>query len=365
MAFRLSNVKLWLTLALFVSVLLNVHAQDGYVSDSVVFRSKADTIRIGATITKPRNGKKMPAVVLVSGTGKQDREGTMGKHKWFAVIADHLSRKGFVVLRMDDRGVGETSGNYALSTTYDFAMDALQAVDYLKSYPGVDPKKIGMLGHSEGGAAISIAASISQDVRFLISLSGLAMNGLDALITQNEALVRESPMKERDKIRSNEINGLMFKTAYQYADSANMEQALNETYNNWKERDKAYFGTLGEQFDHFRFPIWSYVQQATGPWYRFFVRYNAAMYLSHVHIPILAINGERDNMVVPQNLQWWKRYAGRGQGNNVTTVLLSRLNHLLQPVPLAGDKKEGLSEQVSIAPEVLEIVTDWLMDLYG
>jgi hypothetical protein len=345
----------WL-LVIVCFIPLNIFAQSReYISDSVFFYSGKDSVRIAGTVTKPFKGKKHKSIILISGTGKQDRDGTMGGVKLFSIIAEHLTKNGYLVLRMDDRGVGESTGDYAKSTTYDFAMDAISAVNFLRKYPGADPGQIGLLGHSEGGAVICIAASLCKDVKFLISLSGLAMNGLDALISQNEAIVNGSPLKDRDKIRSNEINGLMFKTAYQYADSLNLEEKLNETYTNWKRRDSAYFVTLGEQFDHFRFPIWSYSRQAATPWYRFFIRYNAELYLSYVNVPVLAINGDRDNMVVPVNLDLWKRYTGRNGNNNVTIRLMSGLNHLLQPV---SDKKEKTSGEV--APEVLEIIREWL-----
>jgi len=326
--------------------------------DSVIFNSKSDTLKYGATITTPLKGKNHTAVIIISGTGKQDRDGTMGGYKFFAEVAEYLSNNGFVVLRMDDRGVGQTTGDYAKSTTYDFAIDAIEAVKFLKNYPGVNKSKIGLLGHSEGGAAISIAASMSKDIKFLISLSGLAMNGLDALITQNEALVNNSPQKDRDKIRSNEINGLMFKTIYQYADSSNLETKIYETYRNWRQRDSIFFESQEDKFDHFRFPIWRFPKEASTPWYRFFVRYNSELYLSEVHIPILAINGDRDNMVVPSNLYLWKKYAGKGHNKNVKTILMPGLNHLLQPVDI--DKYKESEIKKGISKDVLNIISDWL-----
>lgn len=327
-----------------------------YSSDSIIIRSTVDSIQYGATITKPNNGKKFNAVIIVSGSGKQDRDGNMGGIKMFSTIADHLSKNGYLVVRMDDRGVGETTGDYSKSTTKDFAMDVLEIVKYLKNLECVNSHGIGLLGHSEGGAVMSIAASISGDIKFIISLSGLAMNGLDALITQNEAIVNNSPLKPYDKIRANEINGLMFKTAYQYADSTNMEEALNSTYKNWRMRDSVYFATLGQEYDHFRFPIWRYVNEATAPWYRFFVRYNSQLYLSQLNIPILAINGESDNFVVPSNLELWKQYS-QSNPKRVDTHLLPKTNHLLQKL---SDNPQSEKSEPTISKEALEIITNWL-----
>lgn len=330
-----------------------------YKQDSVVFYNRDSSIRYGATVTMPLRGKHFTAIVLVSGTGKQDRNGTMAGHPIFEQIADYLTRNGFAVLRMDDRGVGQTTGKYEDATTEDFADDALLALHYLQKNKNINPHKIGMLGHSEGGAAISIASAKSKDVAFLVSIAGLAMNGFDALIVQNETLVDNSAMNQRDKQRSNEINKLMFITAYQYADSSNMEDKLNETYTNWKKRDDAYFKTLNIEYDHFRFPIYSYVQSATKPWYRYFVRYNAQMILSHVTVPVLALNGDKDIMVSPENLKNWENYLSAGGNKNVTTVLLPGLNHLfLRCKTCQANEYSELSGQFS--PDALRIVTSWL-----
>lgn len=339
-------------------------AQDAlpYKQDSVLFYNKDSSIRYGATVTIPLQGKKITAIVLVSGTGKQDRDGTMAGHPVFEQIADYLTRKGFAVLRMDDRGVGQTTGKYEDATTEDFAGDALLALHYLQKYKSINPHKIGLLGHSEGGAAISIAASRSKDVAFLVSIAGLAMNGLDALLAQNETLVDNSALSETDKQRSNEINRLMFITAYQYADSLNMEEKLNETYTNWKKRDDAYFKTLNIQYDHFRFPIYSYVQSAITPWYRYFVRYNAQMVLSHIKAPVLALNGDKDLMVSPENLKNWKNYLTAGGNKNVTTVLLPGLNHLFLRCETC-ETSEYTKLNGTFSREALGLVSDWLRNL--
>ena len=353
---------------LFIAISVSAQSQTAknnivqryYTADSVVFFNKTDSIKIGATLTIPVGKKKYPAVVLVSGTGKQDRDGTMAGHKLFAQIADHLSNNGIAVLRMDDRGVGQTTGIYDSATTANFAKDALAAINYLKSRPEINSKKIGLLGHSEGGMAIAIAASQSNSVAFLVSLAGLCMNGYDALIVQNRDLVMSSPLSDVDKKRSNAINELMFQTALANADSLNMADKLNETYNKWKAEDDAYFKTLNIQFDHFRFPIYSYVRQATSPWYRYFIKYNAVKTLSRVNIPILAINGEKDVMVAYQpNLENWKKLPNRGRNKDVTTEAIPNVNHLLLPCTKCTPQEyREIKEEIS--PEMLSTINDWI-----
>lgn len=350
-----SKVNILGGLLLFAGLTLD--AQDIKRTD-VVFTTKKDTIHIGATITSPKGKGRYPALVLVSGTGPQDRDATMAGTKMFAQIAEDLSAKGYVVLRMDDRGVGKTSGVYQTATTADFANDALEALAYLKTLESVDPARIGLLGHSEGGAAIAIAASRSKDVAFLVSLAGLATSGLESLVLQNERLVNSSPLKDVDKKRSNEINRLMFAMAYQYADSDSLEARLNETYNYWKMKDDIYFKTLGIEWDHFRFPIYSYVQQAIGTWYRYFVRYNAEAVLSQVTVPVLAINGDSDLFVGVENLTNWKSYTSAGKAGRVTTVTLPKTNHLMQEC-VTCDTRE-YTQLKPMPQSTLDIISQWL-----
>ncbi|TJZ61071.1 alpha/beta hydrolase [Sphingobacterium olei] len=337
---------------------LNIAGAQQFNSEEVIFEAKGDTIQIGATITSPREAGQFPALVLLSGTGPQDRDCTMAGQKLFAQIAGYLSERGYIVLRMDDRGVGKTTGTYQQATTADFAKDALQAVDFLKTYPNVDSRKIGLLGHSEGGAAMSIAASQSKDVTFLVSLAGLATNGMESLLIQNENIVRNSPATPVDQKRYNQINRLMFSTAYQYAQSDSLESKLNEVYDYWKIKDDLYFKTLGKEWDHFRFPIYSYAMQAVGPWYRYFVRYNAELVLSQVDVPILALNGDKDVYVDPTNLEGWQKYSKSGQKGLVTTHLLPNVNHLMQACKTC-DAKE-YAELGTIPTSTLAIITAWL-----
>ncbi|GHE45929.1 alpha/beta hydrolase [Sphingobacterium griseoflavum] len=327
-------------------------------TEDVIFKAQKDTITFGATITSPQKKGRYPAVVIVSGTGPQDRNGTMAGHPFFEQIAAYVSESGYVVLRMDDRGVGQTTGVYSQATTRNFAMDALEAVQFLKSYPAVDTTQIGLLGHSEGGAAIAIAAAQCADVKFLVSLAGLATNGLESLFVQNESLVNSSKLSAIDKKRSNEINRLMFSVAYQYAHSDSLKSMLETTYNDWKLKDDVYFQSLGIDRDMFRFPLYSYVNHATGPWYRYFVRYNAEMVLGQIDVPVLAINGDRDTFVLPENLNNWQQYTMAGRHQKVTTYLLESTNHLLQHCETCQPSE--YASLGAIPSSTLAKIVDWI-----
>lgn len=332
-----------------------------YESRNVNFNN--DTISFAGTLTVPAGMKNVPAAIILSGTGKQDRDGNMGGHKMFADIADHLGRCGIAVLRFDDRGTGESTGVYETSTTMDFANDGLAALAFLKKQKGIDPERIGFIGHSEGGAAMSIAASKSSDVKFMVSLAGLCLDGLNALIKQNADLVRSYNLPDYTVKRYDVINELMFRVAYRYADSDSMEMKLQEAYDKWVPLDSIYFGTLGLKFDTLRFPIYMYKMDATGPWYRFHVRYNPGDYLKDVHIPVLALNGNKDKMVnSAAHLEGWRRYMP--EGSDLTVVELDGLNHLFLPCE-TGLPTEYSSIQSPVSPEMLKIVSDWIKAKMG
>ncbi|HEX6427348.1 MAG TPA: alpha/beta hydrolase, partial [Niastella sp.] len=334
-----------------------------YSSESVFFCNADSSIRFAGTLTLPIAQKANKAIVLVSGTGKQDRDGTMAGHKFFAVIADSLSRQGVAVLRVDDRGTGETTGQYEDATTADFANDALLAVAYLKARPELKETSIGLLGHSEGGAAIAMAAARSKDVHFIISLSGLATKGLDALLEQNRQLVQVANIPQHDKDRYNDINARMFQVAYQYANDTAMETMLRATYKNWKVKDDQLVDSLHIKYDHFRFPIESYVRQATGKWYRFHIRFDPADHITKIQVPVLSIYGEKDIMLnARNNTQNWEKYTAAAQHKNTTTKIIPGLNHLLQHCNTCTITEYAQLPE-TIAPAVLQEMTTWLKSI--
>lgn len=356
------SILIFCTILIF-SLAASAQQNTAYKADTISFKSPDGKITFAGILTSPKGNQTVPAVVIISGSYQQDRDGNMAGHPMFAQIADHLSANGIAVLRLDDRGTGKTTGVYETATTEDFADDALTAIRFLKGIEGIDPNRIGLLGHSEGGAAAAIAAAKSKDVKFIVSIAGLAMSGYESLIRQNEDLVSASQLTEVDKKRSNEINGMMFKAAYKYAKSDSLESVLNHTYADWKIKDDAYFKTLNIPYDHFRFPIYSYVRNATGPWYRYFVRYDAAKTLAKVHVPILAVNGDKDIMVNGEaNLANWKNYSAAGGNRKVRTVLLSGINHLFLPCQTCT-QTEYRTIKADFSVRALDIITRWIITM--
>lgn len=339
---------------LMILLLAGLQGMGQIVSKDVQFNK--DSLHFGGTLTLPAGAGQFPAVVIVSGTGKQDRDGTMAGHKMFKVIAEYLSNNGIAVLRVDDRGTGETTGDYEKATTADFAADAVTAAAFLKTIPGV--KAVGLIGHSEGGAAAYMAAVNSKDVQFVISLAGLATTGLKALVAQNRAIVESAGIPVLMQQRFNAINGIMFDTAYAYASSPDMEAHMRNAFALWNtadlakgERDSVY----AKSRDHFFFPLESYVRLATGPWYRYHIRFDPVPWLKQVKVPLLAFNGDKDIMVdADENLGNYKQYVHQAK-----VVKVPGLNHLFQHcVTCTMQEPAKLTED--FAPEVLKEMVLWI-----
>jgi pimeloyl-ACP methyl ester carboxylesterase/peroxiredoxin len=333
-----------------------------YRSEDVTYMD--DTIRIGATLTYPLGPGTGTAVILLSGTGKQDRDGTMAGHPLFAVLADSLTRRGFTVLRSDDRGVGESGGNYERSTTQDFAADAIAAVSYLAGRTDLGLRRIGLLGHSEGGMAASLAAARDSCIAFVITLSSPGTTGLEALLLQNRTLVHRAAIPEINKLRFDSVNHLLFTLVYDYADSSDLEHRIRAASAQWKIWDDSLVAAnhLADG-GHFFFPLESYIRQATGAWYRFFLRYDPRVVLREVHVPFLAINGDRDVISDGRvNLAGIASALAAGGNTRVTTWLACGLNHLYQHCKTC-EPTEYASLPETIAPEVVTRVAEWLSAL--
>jgi pimeloyl-ACP methyl ester carboxylesterase len=332
-----------------------------YQSVKVSYYNADSSIHFGATLTMPRAKHTCPAVVLLSGTGKQDRDGTMAGHRMFFVIADYLSRNGVAVLRVDDRGVGETTGKYEEATTADFANDALTGLHWLMQHKGINSHKVGLIGHSEGGAAAYIAAAESKDVAFVISLAGLATPGLQALKKQNEMIVNTAPISDQKKYRFNSVNAIMFDTVYAYAQSPDLEAHMRNAYKMWSAKDSAYMVAHPQDpadKGRFFFPMESYVMMATGPWYRYHVRFDPAPFLEKVKVPFLAINGDKDIMVdAESSLAYITQHTT--DNKNVTTLKAPGLNHLFQHCKTCTNSEPSQLKE-DFAPEVLQTISVWI-----
>jgi pimeloyl-ACP methyl ester carboxylesterase len=285
----------------------------------------------------------------------------MAGHKMFALLADSLTRRGYVVLRSDDRGTGISTGEYDSATTADFADDALAAANYLRGRKDLGLKKIGLLGHSEGGMAAALAAAKDPGIAFVISLSSPGEPGLEALLRQNRRLVADAPIPAVNKMRFDSVNNLLFHIVYANAGRPDLEQRLRSAYAQWKVWDDSIVKANKLEYGgHFFYPFETYVRQALGRWYQYFITYDPATVLPKVHVPYLAINGDKDRISDgPINLAGISAGLAAGGNRHVTVWLAPGLNHLYQHCHTCDlSEYAGLPE--TMAPEVITRIGDWL-----
>ncbi len=329
-----------------------------YEVRNVRFDSLSEGVTLDGTLTIPRNAGRHTAVVLVSGSGPQDRDETLLQHKPFHVIADHLTRNGIAVLRYDDRGFGRSTGDHAAATTADFAKDAAGAVAFLRSQSEINPARIGVIGHSEGGIIAPLVAADDPQLAFIVLLSGSGVPGDEILQMQSTLIARAEGMSEATIAASNTVRNVVIK-AIQKADvNADMtgiiRTALETARETLPENQRAPF-----EPDDTTVAVW---QQLATPWMRFFFSYDPRTTLEKVQCPVLVLTGDLDLQVWhEQNIPEIEKALERADVP-FRTVVFSKLNHLFQPAK-TGAVSEYVQIETTIDPPVLNEITEWIKAL--
>ena len=333
-----------------------------YTIQDISFKNNSANIELGGTVTSPSAEGKYPAVVLVTGSGAQDRDETLFEHKPFWVIADYLTRHGIVVLRYDDRGVGKSTGIFSSSTSIDFATDAISGVEYLKTRKDVDVKKIGIIGHSEGGLIAPMAAQSSSDVSFIVLLAGPGVKGSDLLLTQVKDIMKVNGTPEDELEKNIYESKTIYDLIINNPDSLTAFNKLHEFYNEelakLSDEEKKKPENSKESFDR-------NVSTLLSPWFRFFLRYDPQPALENTTIPVLALNGDKDLQVSSKvNLPAIESALKTAGNKNYKTVELPGLNHLFQHTKTGAVSEYGTIEE-SFSPEALKIMGDWILGVTG
>ena len=332
-----------------------------YKVEEVVFTNLKEKIDLSATLTLPKEKEKSPAVVLIAGSGPNDRDETVFGHKPFWVLADYLTRNGIAVLRFDKRGTGESGGEYFTATTQDFADDAEAALNYLKKRREIDTSNLGLIGHSEGGIIAPIIAARNNDVKFIVLMAGLGVSGAELSLAQNQFAFNKTSISEREK-----------------EDLDKILRSIYESVTNWseyvgsnEERDtlKKELGVLWENLPQEIQPQVKkdvFVEKTTSniasPWFRSFLKTDPLVYLEKVSIPVLAINGENDTQVEYQtNLNKIEAALKKANNKHYTVKSYPQLNHLFQESTTGELDEYGKIEQ-TISPEVLSDITNWILE---
>jgi len=314
-------------------------------------------VALAGTLTMPPAGGPFAAVLLLSGSGPQDRDETLFEHRPFAVIADHLTRNGIAVLRLDDRGVGGSTGSFATATSEDFGRDAEAAVAWLSKRPEIQRRRIGILGHSEGGLIGPMVASRSKDLAFLILLAGPGVRGDLILFEQGEKIARAAGQDSVAIARQRLAQETLFAIVQREPDVEAARRQLEESWRTLRaslpaaEQGKSEYSNeaAGQQFE-----------TLLSPWFRMFLTYDPRPALQRVRCPVLALFGAKDLQVVPgQNAPAIEQALREGRNRDVTVRTLPNLNHLFQTCTTGGVDEYATIEE-TIAPAVLDTITTWI-----
>jgi len=326
-----------------------------YHSEEVSFENEKAGIRLAGTLTMPKETSGFPTVVLISGSGPQNRDEELMGHKPFLVLSDHLTRNGIAVLRYDDRGVGKSTGDFKTATSADFASDVQSAVTYLRGRREIDPNRIGLVGHSEGGLIAPMVAAGSPTVDFMVLMAGSGIRGDKLLLLQEELIERVLGTPEPEIERMLETNGKLFDAIMNSNDDTGLKSELRGILEGEHEI-KVPDGMTKEAY------VAAQVDQFTSPWVTYFLRYDPRNNLGKVKCPVLAINGSKDLQVPPkENLSAIKNALSEGGNNRVTIIEFPGLNHLFQESDTGSPMEYARIEQ-TMAPIVLEEITDWILD---
>jgi fermentation-respiration switch protein FrsA (DUF1100 family) len=331
-----------------------------YNEEEVSFSDTTAGVELAGTLTTPKEGGPFPAVVLVTGSGPQDRNESLLGHEPFLVLADYLTRHGIAVLRYDDRGVGKSTGTFSTATTEDFVDDALAAVKFLNNRKDIKSDETGILGHSEGGLIAPLAAVRSNDVDFIVLMAGPGVTGKAILLEQSKLIEKAMGMSDEKIEKGEALAGKFYNVVENEKDSSKAAEKIKGLYHEYyatlDSTDKAEFGNDPETvFDRQALTLLS-------PWFKFFLSYDPGPTLEKVKVPVLAINGENDLQVPPkQNLPAIEDALKKGGNRDYKVVEIPKLNHLFQTSE-TGSPTEYSKIEETISPKALEIIGNWILD---
>ena len=328
-----------------------------YYSEDVTFQNLNAKVSLAGTLTLPKKEGVFPVVILISGSGPQNRDEELLGHKPFLVLSDYFTKNGIAVLRYDDRGVGLSKGDFKTATSADFATDVESAIAYLKTRKEINKKQIGLVGHSEGGLIAPMVASKSKDVSFIVLLAGTGIQGDKLLLLQQELIAKANGASETVIKKSIETNAKLFEMVVQSHDNQKLKSDLRSKLNKIIENDSTTEIPNGMSKEQY---IALQVNQISSPWMEYFMKYNPIPALEKVKCPVLAVNGEKDLQVPPkENLMAIKNALEKGGNKNVTTIEFPNLNHLFQECQTGSPNEYATIEQ-TFSPTALTEIKNWI-----
>jgi len=322
-----------------------------YTSTDIKFRNEKDGITLAGTITYPKDKTNCPAVILLTGSGAQNRDEELFGQKPFLRIADRLSANGIAVLRFDDRGFAQSEGNLQTATSYDFVTDALAAYEFMKTYPGIDSKKIGFIGHSEGAGVGAMAAAENKDIAFVVMLAGTALPGDSILILQAEKINRASGMGEEALKIDYKMRSGIYSIVKNEPDNEKASVRITEYVN----------GLSDYPAEQKKMLIDAFVKVVLNPWMRAFIAFDPAPYLAKLTCPVLAFWGSKDLQVpAKENIGKLSEIILKSKKKNFSIITIEGVNHLFQEAESGLTSEYANTNNAVMNDETLDKLQDWL-----
>jgi len=318
-----------------------------YREQDIRFDNPADHNELAGTLSVPNGKGPFPAVVLISGTGHNTRDEDVWGHKIFLILADALNRRGIAVLRYDKRGVGGSTGDYDAATTVDFTSDAEAAVIWLKTQREIDPHRVGVLGHSEGGVIAPVVAAEDKSVEFVVMIAGPAIRG-DKLFVLQSAMTAKTYGAPDDYIARRKLFDQELYDAIIAAPSDAIALDRARVIVAKGVADKVIDSNEADTLPH----------DDARPWERYFLAYDPAPTLASLRIPVLALNGSLD-VQVPAREDLAAAREALKSNPKATVIELPGMNHLLQDAK-TGSPNEYNDIEETMSPTALKIICDWV-----
>ena len=322
-----------------------------YEEQEVVFENIPAGIQLAGTLTIPEGSGPFPVLITISGSGSQDRNSTFFEHKPFWVIADYLARLGMAVLRYDDRGVGGSTNSEIEATSADLAGDVGAAVSFLLDHPDIDPNRIGLIGHSEGGMIAPMVATEIEDIALIVLLAGPGVPGSQILLVQTEDILRARGASEQNIETELIYLNRVFEILQDNPDDEVAKEKIREAY-------IQIYGPSSSQVLENEAEVW------TSAWMRFFILYDPGPTLAQVTCPILVLFCELDIQVnVSQNLPIMESILARAGHTDYLVQELPELNHLFQTAQ-TGVIEEYAQIEETFSPTALDLIGAWISERF-
>ena len=328
-----------------------------YNVKEVSYENKKDGVSLAGTLTTPKGEGPFPAVVLITGSGQQDRNSTIMGHKSFWVIADALTRKGIAVLRYDERGIGKSTGDFSKVNSLDLARDVECGLDFLRKQPNIDAEKLGLIGHSEGGYIAPMIAARNKRVAYIVMLAGPGVPGRQIVLNQSRLIMNSTGANKEMVDLSINFSKALFDQMEKSAGQGDMVKQLQKRFdqftNGLPNDKKKELGDLDQQR--------AGMHRMATPWFQFFAMHDPRQDLRKVKCPVLVLNGTVDLQVdADLNLPEIEKALKQAGNGDVTIHRLEKLNHLFQKSETGRiDEYPKLTETFN--KDALKLVVDWVV----